>query len=111
MQDLKSPNILVETSGICKISDFGIAKRTDDINENSEHTSCRGSTYWMAPEVVLTNREQYRHVGYNGKVDIWSLGCVVLEMWTGCRPWSHIKEPLRVFYEVRLDILSNFPTY
>ncbi len=30
LQDLKADNILVEMSGVCKISDFGISKRTDD---------------------------------------------------------------------------------
>ena len=29
-QDLKADNILVETSGICKISDFGISKKVED---------------------------------------------------------------------------------
>jgi len=36
----------------------------------------------MAPEVVNTGKR-----GYNSKVDIWSVGCVVLEMWAGERPW------------------------
>jgi serine/threonine protein kinase len=73
---------LVETSGICKISDFGISKRTDDNNQNG-HTAMQGSVFWMAPEVIKPNAE-----GYTSKVDIWSVGCVVLEMWAGERPWS-----------------------
>ena len=47
------------------------------------HTSMQGSIFWMAPEVV--DRQK---TGYNSKIDIWSVGCVVLEMWTGDRPWS-----------------------
>jgi mitogen-activated protein kinase kinase kinase len=37
----------------------------------------------MAPEVLQSKKE-----GYSAKIDIWSLGCVVLEMFAGKRPWS-----------------------
>jgi mitogen-activated protein kinase kinase kinase len=79
-QDLKSDNILVEMSGVCKISDFGISKRTDD--QNGAHTAMQGTVFWMAPEVINTQKK-----GYSFKIDIWSIGCVVLEMWAGTRPW------------------------
>jgi len=82
-RDLKADNILVETSGICKISDFGISKRTDDINMAGAYTSMQGTVFWMAPEVINSSKS-----GYNFKIDIWSVGCVVFEMWTGHRPWS-----------------------
>jgi len=82
-QDLKADNILVEEFGHCKITDFGISKRTDDINMIGAYASMRGSAFWMAPEVVNSKNK-----GYNSKIDIWSVGCVVLEMWTGERPWS-----------------------
>ncbi|RDX50456.1 Pkinase-domain-containing protein [Lentinus brumalis] len=82
-RDLKADNILVETSGVCKISDFGISKRTDDINMAAAYTSMQGTVFWMAPEVVNSKGK-----GYNSKIDIWSVGCVVFEMWTGQRPWS-----------------------
>jgi len=47
------------------------------------HTSMQGSVFWMAPEVINSQKK-----GYNSKIDIWSVGCVVFEMWTGVRPWS-----------------------
>lgn len=49
---------------------------------NEAATTMQGSVFWMAPEVLVTPE------GYGGKVDIWSLGCVVLEMCTGDRPWA-----------------------
>jgi mitogen-activated protein kinase kinase kinase len=36
---------------------------------------------------------------YSGKIDIWSLGCVVVEMWTGKRPWGDL-EQVAAMYEV-----------
>ena len=78
---MKADNILVEMSGICKISDFGISKRTEDIHGGA-FTAMQGTLFWMAPEVVNAQKS-----GYNFKIDIWSVGCVVLEMWAGVRPW------------------------
>lgn len=80
---MKADNILVETSGVCKITDFGISKRTDDINGIGASTAMQGTVFWMAPEVIDTPKK-----GYDKKIDIWSVGCVVLEMWAGKRPWS-----------------------
>lgn len=86
-RDLKSDNILIDLDGVCKISDFGISKKSRNIYTNDAEMSMQGTIFWMAPEVihnVVDNEKQ----GYSAKVDIWSLGCVVLEMFAGRRPWS-----------------------
>ncbi|PVU92830.1 hypothetical protein BB561_003592 [Smittium simulii] len=81
-RDIKSANILVEENGICKLSDFGISKKSNlkAAYESKSRMSVQGSIFWMAPEIV-------KGENYSAKVDIWSLGCVFLEMWTGRRPW------------------------
>ncbi|KAG1368579.1 mitogen-activated protein kinase kinase kinase 5 [Cocos nucifera] len=48
--------------------------------------SLKGTPYWMAPEVVQATMN--KDIGYNLSVDIWSLGCTVIEMYTGKHPWS-----------------------
>jgi hypothetical protein len=80
-RDMKADNVLVETSGICKISDFGISKKTSEIG--GAFTAMKGTVFWMAPEVIYP-----KEFGYNFKIDIWSVGCVLLEMWAGSRPWT-----------------------
>ncbi|KAI9844916.1 MAG: hypothetical protein M1837_005202 [Sclerophora amabilis] len=82
-RDLKADNILLDLDGTCKISDFGISKKTDNIYGNDITNSMQGSVFWMAPEVIRSQGQ-----GYSAKVDVWSLGCVVLEMFAGRRPWS-----------------------
>ncbi|ODQ66019.1 kinase-like protein [Nadsonia fulvescens var. elongata DSM 6958] len=87
-RDLKADNLLLDLDGVCKISDFGISKRSNNIYANDAGMSMQGTIFWMAPEVihnVVHNEKQ----GYSAKVDIWSLGCVVLEMFAGRRPWSN----------------------
>ncbi|KAL0454427.1 UNVERIFIED_CONTAM: Mitogen-activated protein kinase kinase kinase [Sesamum latifolium] len=81
-KDIKCANILVDVSGSVKLADFGLAKAT----KLNDIKSCKGTPYWMAPEVV--NR---RNHGYGHAADIWSLGCTVLEMLTGQIPYSHLE--------------------
>ncbi|KXJ90115.1 kinase-like domain-containing protein [Microdochium bolleyi] len=93
-RDLKADNILLDVDGTCKISDFGISKKTDNIYGNDKSNSMQGSVFWMAPEVIRSEAE-----GYSAKVDIWSLGCVVLEMFAGRRPWNK-EEAVGAIYKI-----------
>lgn len=93
-RDLKADNILLDVDGTAKISDFGISKKTDNIYGNDKTNSMQGSVFWMAPEVIRSEGE-----GYSAKVDIWSLGCVVLEMFAGRRPWSR-DEAVGAIYKI-----------
>jgi serine/threonine protein kinase len=89
---MKSDNILVQETGVCKITDFGISKKLDFMDR--AHSKMKGTSYWMAPEIVATGSE-----GYDSKVDIWSLGCVVLEMWTAKRPWADEREIMPIIFK------------
>lgn len=89
-RDMKADNLLLDQDGVCKISDFGISRKSQDIYSNSEMTM-RGTVFWMAPEMVDTAQ------GYSAKVDIWSVGCVVLEMLAGKRPWSNLEVVAAMF--------------
>lgn len=53
-----------------------------------------GSAFWMAPEVVR------RHKDVGAEADIWSLGCVVLEMATGEPPWSGCGGQAQAIYKI-----------
>ncbi|KAK7059034.1 hypothetical protein VNI00_001658 [Paramarasmius palmivorus] len=94
-RDIKADNILVEKSGDCKISDFGISKQADE-DEGRAFTGMKGTVYWMAPEVLVPS------TGYDAKIDIWSVGCVAHEMWTGKRPWYG-----QELFAVMLEVSKN----
>jgi serine/threonine protein kinase len=78
--------VLIDADGIAKISDFGISKKNEYKAAYQRMTRCsmQGSVNWMAVEVV-------KGKGYSAKVDIWSLGCLVLEMLTGNPPWHGVQ--------------------
>jgi len=52
--------------------------------------SLQGSVFWMAPEVV-------KQTSYTSKDDIWSLGCLVVEMLTGEHPWAKLTQMQAIF--------------
>eukprot|EP00250_Pteridium_aquilinum_P028063 c36529_g1_i1 orf=340-2442(-) len=81
-RDIKCANILVDVNGKIKVADFGLAKQ---ISQLDELKSCKGSAYWMAPEVVDPRKT------YSFPADIWSLGCTVLEMATRRPPFGDME--------------------
>lgn len=94
-RDIKGKNILIDTKGTLKLADFGSAKRfSNGLSNDAPSLSYNYTPLWTAPEVLVGN--------YNSKVDIWSLGCVIIEMATGKAPWAeeNFENPFRALYHI-----------
>ncbi|QRW13367.1 cytokinesis protein sepH [Ceratobasidium sp. AG-Ba] len=76
-RNLKPTNILVTETGGVKLTDFGVSLNLITVDKVA------GTPEWTAPELT--------HLGiYSAKSDIWSLGCIIVEMLTGHPPYGEI---------------------
>ncbi|CAI0376907.1 unnamed protein product [Linum tenue] len=87
--DIKTDNILVfeEHQSLCrlKVADFGAAVEISKQSGGGEKLGIRGTVRYMAPEVAAAGK-------VTTAMDIWALGCTVVEMITGKRPWKGLEK-------------------
>jgi tetratricopeptide (TPR) repeat protein len=89
-RDIKPQNIVLTSSGLPKLLDFGIAKRVGGVGMGEAATATLSST--AVGQVVGTlaymSPEQARGQSVDARSDIFSLGCVLYECLTGRRPFD-----------------------
>ncbi|WKX92657.1 hypothetical protein Q1695_010581 [Nippostrongylus brasiliensis] len=101
-RDIKPANIFLDLQCVLKLGDFGCSVRLhDQATVYGEIAEYAGTVQYMAPEVLTFGgmAEDGKYRGYGRAVDIWSIGCVVLEMSTGRRPWPDL-HPLQITMRV-----------
>ncbi|WEW55829.1 Suppressor of Sensor Kinase (SLN1) [Emydomyces testavorans] len=131
--DIKPANILLDHNGVIKYVDFGaamiIARQgktrvamdhhyggnykdasalgKEPHGQRKNQKSVTGTPMYMSPELV--RGEASNTGGRHGSMDIWSLGCVVLEMATGLRPWAGIDNEWAIMYKIAQGNQPHLP--
>ncbi len=83
---LKPSNILLDESYHAKVSDIGVVKLAKiQLTQDAESTSVHGfAPKFSAPEIFDGHE--------NDTTDVWSFGCIMLNLFTGESPWAGLSE-------------------
>jgi serine/threonine protein kinase len=79
-RDIKGANVLLMSSGLVKLGDFGFSQMYEDTVSGAVAGTFCGTPYYLAPEL-------WKRQKYSKKADIWSLGILLYEMMALKRPF------------------------
>jgi serine/threonine-protein kinase len=82
-RDIKPSNILIGSTGIVKILDFGLAKFTEADHTLTNPETILGTAQYMAPE-------QVQGAAVDARTDVWAVGAILYEMLRGEPPFCEL---------------------
>jgi eukaryotic-like serine/threonine-protein kinase len=94
-RDIKPDNIMVRKDGIVQIMDFGLAK-LKGVTSITQAGSTVGTAGYMSPE-------QVQGLDVDHRSDIFSLGVVMFEMFTGQKPFRGVHDSALIYEIVNVD--------
>ena len=94
-RDIKPANIIVSFQGEVKLMDFGIARDEAVGGDLTETGTGVGTPSYMSPEQILGDKLDFRS-------DVFSLGIVLYQCMTGCKPFVE-DESRSVMQKIRLE--------
>ncbi|CAB4413963.1 unnamed protein product [Rhizophagus irregularis] len=106
-RDLHSGNLLIRDSpdclGQCKIGDLGL---TRPVNDNLLDNEIYGVIPYIAPEIFMGS-------AFSKESDIYSLGMIMWELTTGCKPFANVEHGIdliiKIIDGVRPEITEDTP--
>ena len=108
-RDIKPQNVLIDSEGSAKVTDFGIARSLDEEGLTADGRVL-GTTDYVSPEQALGH-------DVDGQSDVYSLGVVLFEMVTGDVPFhgenqvavamKHVREDLPDVQHLRPEVSAS----
>lgn len=92
-RDIKGSNILLDSKGVLKIADFGLARTMKIVNtgESPDYTNRVITIWYRPPELLLGSTD------YGREVDVWGVGCLLIELYTKVAAFQGTEEISQLF--------------
>ena len=81
-RDIKPQNLLLDSGGVLKVMDFGVARLAERTSGITETGLVVGTPAYMSPEQLLTDAD------LDPRSDLWAVGVVLYECLTGKLPFT-----------------------
>ncbi|KAF8119558.1 kinase-like domain-containing protein, partial [Boletus edulis] len=108
--DLNPANVLLDDDYTARLVDFGYASMVGEMPEALNYlkrsTSRPGALRWNAPEQVTSNSET---VHRTTESDVYSFGCIALQVLSGKQPWWEIGEDVAVLLRLSQGEIPGRP--
>ncbi|KAG1718022.1 kinase-like domain-containing protein [Suillus lakei] len=88
--DITGANILIDRRGHARLIDFGLSTIVQPLSHLAISSIRPGAIRYAAPELVLQDNAGALPVPLE-KADIYSFGCIMLQVLSGRLPWSEIR--------------------
>jgi protein kinase A len=88
-RDIRPENVLVNSTGYIKLSEFTLSKKLKD---DYAYSLC-GIPEYYSPEMI-------NQTGYNKSIDFWQLGVLLYEMLVGYTPFID-SDPVKLFQKIK----------
>lgn len=107
-RDIKGSNILLDSKGVLKIADFGLARTMKVLAEGDkpDYTNRVITIWYRPPELLLGSTD------YGREVDIWGVGCLLIELYTKSATFQGTEEisQLQSIFEIMgTPTIENWP--
>jgi len=113
-RDIKPQNILINTKGVVKITDFGLARSRETVTLTQSNVFM-GTAYYISPEQAESGRSA------DTRSDLYSVATVLFEMLAGHPPFEgdtavdivmkHMNEKVPSVYRIRTDLPSEIDIF
>jgi serine/threonine protein kinase len=107
-RDIKPQNIMIEPEDKVRLIDFGVSKIAEKTNTFTANSL--GTTAYMAPENfdIDLETEDVRPISISPKADVWSVGCLISELFSGNCPWG-LKNSIAIENKLSLKVPYPIP--
>lgn len=107
-RDIKGSNILLNSKGVLKIADFGLARNMKVLAEGDkpDYTNRVITIWYRPPELLLGSTD------YGREVDIWGVGCLLMELYTKVATFQgteEISQLYKIFDIMGTPTLESWP--